>query len=130
MRIVFDSNIYVSAFIFPDSRAADAISKVILSNDTLILSPAIIAEVLAVLASKFGRDKEGISRTAVFLADLGSIVNPEKRITVLNDDSDNRILECARAGMADAIVTGDKAILQLKEYEGTKILTLKEYLEH
>ena len=29
---------------------------------------------------------------------------------------------------ADAIVTGDKGMLKLKEFEGIKIISLKEYL--
>jgi predicted nucleic acid-binding protein len=46
----------------------------------------------------------------------------------LRDDPDNRILECAVAGEADAVVTGDKAILALGEFRGIRLLSLSVYL--
>lgn len=51
-----------------------------------------------------------------------------KRTRIFKDDPDNRILECAFHGKADVIVTGDKEMLKLKEYKGTKVISLKEYL--
>jgi predicted nucleic acid-binding protein len=47
---------------------------------------------------------------------------------VLADEPDNRILECAVSGDADAIVTGDKAMLRLERYEDVPIITLREFL--
>ena len=129
MRVVFDTNIFISALVFPGGRAEEAIRTIIEGPDVLIISSPIIKETLAVLAAKFGQDKEALSRTAVMLADLAEIVKPSKRIAVLADDPDNRILECALAGRAGYIVTGDKEMLKLGEYEGIKIITLKEYLE-
>jgi predicted nucleic acid-binding protein len=49
-------------------------------------------------------------------------------VRILKDEPDNRILECALSGEADIIVTGDKEMLKLKECEGTRIISLKEYL--
>jgi putative PIN family toxin of toxin-antitoxin system len=130
VKVVFDSNIFISAFVLSGGRASEAIDRIIEGRDDLVLSADLINEILSVLASKFDRDKETISRTAVFLSDLGTVVKPSRRITVLKDEPDNRILECALTGKADAIVTGDKAMLQLKEFSGIRILSLKEYLEH
>ena len=48
---------------------------------------------------------------------------------MLDDEADNRLLECARAGRVDAIVTGDKAMLKLGSYAGIRILTVREFLE-
>jgi predicted nucleic acid-binding protein len=56
-------------------------------------------------------------------------VKPVKRIHILEDGPDNRVLECALHGKADAIVTGDKEVLKLKEFGGIRIMSLKEYLE-
>jgi putative PIN family toxin of toxin-antitoxin system len=63
------------------------------------------------------------------MSEIAELVHPAKRITVFKDEPDNRILECALSGDADVVVTGDKEMLRLKEYEGVKIITLKEYLE-
>ncbi|MBI5194887.1 MAG: putative toxin-antitoxin system toxin component, PIN family [Nitrospirae bacterium] len=128
MRVVFDSNIFISAFVIPGSQAEKAVFRIINNHDSLILSKTIIDEVLSVLAHKFSRDREAISRIAVYLAGLGEIVHTIRSITVLRDVPDNRILECAVSGKADVIVTGDKQMLALKEYKGIKIITLKEYL--
>jgi len=82
-----------------------------------------------VLARKFGRDAEELARVAVYLSELGEMVSPKRKIKILKDDPDNRILECAIAGRADMIVTGDQAMLRLGEYEGVRIITLKEFLQ-
>jgi len=103
--------------------------RIIEGKDQLITSKAIIQEVLSVLARKFSRNKEELARTAVFLAELGESAHPRKRINILADEPDNRILECALAGQADVIVTGDQAMLQLGEYRGAPILRLSEYLK-
>jgi predicted nucleic acid-binding protein len=47
----------------------------------------------------------------------------------VNDEPDNGILECAVAGGADVIVTGDWAMLDLGSYEGIRMLTLREFLK-
>jgi uncharacterized protein len=70
-----------------------------------------------------------LARVALFLADIATMVKARRRLSVLKDAADNRILECALAGRAQAIVTGDKAFLALKEYRGVRVLSLAEYLE-
>ena len=128
MRVVFDSNIYISALIIPGNQAAKAILRIVNNQDILILSKTIIDEVLSVLAKKFSRDIEAISRVAVYLNELGEIIYPVKKLKIFKDDPDNRILECAVSGKADTIVTGDKEMLRLKKYKGIRIITLRDYL--
>jgi len=128
MIVVFDTNVFVSALAFPGGRADAAIARILDGIDELILSPAIIDEVLRVLADKFARDPEELSRVAVLLTDMARVVRPKRTIHVLVDEPDNRILECAVAGSADRIITGDKAMLALGEYRGIALLTLAAYL--
>jgi len=129
MRVVFDTNIFISALVIPGSLPEKAVSRILEGQDELILSTDIIKEVLSVLSSKFGREREALSHVAVFLLDLGKRVKPDQRIRVLKDEPDNRILECAVFGRAELIVTGDKEMLRLKEYGGIKITSLRDYLE-
>lgn len=129
MKVVLDTNIFISAFVIPQSQGEKAILTTIQNEDELLISRDIIDEILTVLAAKFSRDREAISHIAIYLSDIARIVKPLSKIHVLKDDPDNRILECAIAGKADVIVTGDKEMLRLKEYEGIKIITLKEYLK-
>lgn len=72
--------------------------------------------------------REELARVAVWLEELAEWVRPTRRLSVAADEPNNRVLECASAGRADAIVTGDKALLQLKTFEGIQIPTLREYL--
>jgi uncharacterized protein len=129
VRVVFDTNIYVSAFAIAGGQAEAALLKALAGEAQLVVSRAIIHELLDVLARKFGRDPEELAHIAVFLAELADVVRPRRKLGVLRDDADNRILECALAGRADVIVTGDRAMLELGEYQGVRIVTLREFLE-
>jgi putative PIN family toxin of toxin-antitoxin system len=129
LKVVFDTNIYVSALVLPQSQATGAITRIIDGFDELIISKPIIDELLSVLARKFSRDADELARVAVFLTDLASVAHPRKRLQVLTDEPDNRILECALTGDADAIVTGDGAMLELKTFRGIRLMSLREYLE-
>lgn len=128
MKVVFDTNVLVSALVFPGGRGEEALLRIVAERDELILSRPLLDELLGVLARKFARDAEELARIALFLADVGTVVRPRRRLSVVEDEADNRILECALAGRAQAIVTGDKALLALKEYRGVRLLGLAEYL--
>lgn len=129
MKVVFDTNILVSALVFPGGRGEAALRRIVEEQDQLVISKPIIDELLGILGRKFARDAEELAHAAVFLSELGILVKPRQRLRVVKDDPDNRILECAIAGRADAIVTGDKALLGLREYRSVRILSLRDYLE-
>ena len=128
MKVVFDTNILVSALVFPGGRAEAALLRIIEEHDQLLLSKPILDELLGVLARKFSRDAEELARVAVLLSELGLTVRPRRKLRVVKDDPDNRVLECAVAGRADVIVTGDKDLLELREYRGIRIISLRQYL--
>jgi len=129
MRIVFDTNIYIWALMFPGGRAEAALLKVIEGEAELIVSVPVIHEVLDVLARKFDRDAEELARVAVYLTELGRVVKPKRKLAVLRDEPDNRIIECAVTGRANLIVTGNHAMLALGEHKGIRIVTLKAFLK-
>ena len=129
MRVVFDTNILVSALVFPGGQGEAALRRIIEETDQLVLSRPILEELLDVLGRKFARDAEELAHVAVYLSDIATIVAPKQRIRAVKDEPDNRILECAVAGHAAVIVTGDKVLLTLKRYEEIRLLTLRDYLE-
>jgi uncharacterized protein len=129
VKVVFDTNVPVSALVFPGGRGEAALQRIVEEKDRLLLSKPILDELLGILGRKFARDAEALSHAAVFLSELSVVVKPRQRLHVVKDDPDNRILECAVAGAAAVIVTGDKALLALDEYKGVRIITLREYLE-
>ena len=128
MRVVFDTNVFVSALTLPGGRGDQALGRIIESEDSLAISKSIIDELLSVLARKFGRDREELARVAVFLSNLGELVEPREAVTILADEPDNRILECALTAQAQVVVTGDRAMLALGEFQGIRIVSLGAYL--
>jgi putative PIN family toxin of toxin-antitoxin system len=128
VRVVFDSNIYISALTLPGGQAEKALFRILDGADTLLISKPILDEVLSILARKFSHDREELSQVAVTLTEMAEVVKPGHAITILADDPDNRILECAEVGDADYIVTGDKAMLNLKQHKEVRIIPLREYL--
>jgi uncharacterized protein len=127
VKVVFDTNILVSAVVFPGGRAEAALLRILEERDELLLSKPILDELLGVLARKFSRDAEELARVAVFLSDLATAVRPRRKLRVVKDDPDNRVLECAVAGRADRVVTGDAALLALREFRGVRVVSLRDY---
>ena len=128
MRVVFDTNVLVSALVFPGGQGDAALRRIIARTDRLLMSRAILDELLEVLSRKFARDAEELAHVAVFVSELAMVVAPRRRLRVVKDDPDNRILECAIAGRAEAIVTGDKALLALANFRNTPVVMLRSYL--
>lgn len=128
MRVVFDTNILISALVFPGGQGEKALNRIVEGRDHLLISLPLVHELLGVLSRKFGREQEELSRVAVFLADLGEMIHSRHQLRVFDDEADNRILECAMGGEADVIVTGDRAILKLQSYQGIHIISLSGYL--
>lgn len=129
MRVVFDTNIYVSALVLPGGRGEEALLRITDGEDRLLFSRPILSELLGVLARKFSRHPEELSRVAVFLDDLGELIEPEVVVADLADEPDNRVLECALAGGADLVVTGDRRMLELGSWRGIRIVSLASYLD-
>jgi putative PIN family toxin of toxin-antitoxin system len=129
VKVVFDTNVFVSALTFRGGRGEQALQRILEGRDSLVLSKPILDELLRILATKFSRDREELARVAVYLAELAQIVDPAERLDVLSDEPDNRILECAIAGHVDVIVTGDRAVLKLGDFRGVRIVSLRAYLQ-
>lgn len=129
MTVVFDTNVLVAALVFPAGRAAEALKRIVDGQDELLLSKPILDELLSVLGRKFARDREELARLAVWLADAAAWVRPDVRLAAVRDEPDNRILECAVSGNADAIVTGDHELLSLARFRGIELMNLRTYLD-
>jgi putative PIN family toxin of toxin-antitoxin system len=129
VRVLFDTNVLISSLLFPGGSGEVALFRIIEGRDSLIISKPLLHELLTVLAHKFSHDREELARVAVLLDDIAEMIHPQTQLQVLEDDPDNRVLECAIAGKADVIVTGDKAILHLRDYQHIRILSLKDYLD-
>ncbi|CAN5822004.1 putative toxin-antitoxin system toxin component, PIN family [soil metagenome] len=128
MRLVFDTNVYVSAFVVPGSKSDLAFRLAVRGAFELAVSAEILAEVREKLSSKFGFSEEEIERVERVILGAATSVEPEAKLHVLEDEPDNRILECALAAGAAAIVTGDRHLLDLNIYEGVGIMPVADLL--
>ena len=129
LRAVLDTNVYLSIFVFPESRIFDLWRLAREGRYTVVISPFIVREFMEKLREKFGvptKARELIKRRVLRKAD---IVQPKTVPTVIADDpDDDHILACAVAGEAAIIVSGNKHLLRLKEYEGIPIVRPMDFL--
>lgn len=129
MIVTFDTNILVSGFTSPEGRASQAMVNITLGHDDLFISQPIIAELLRVLEQKFNWSVAALASVDGWIARNCQIVAPAETLSVLADEPDNRILECAVAANAEVIVTGDRQMWALQRFRDVRILALADYLE-
>jgi uncharacterized protein len=128
-KIVFDTNVYISAFITQGGRAHEAYLHAIDGDIEIYTSIPIITETAKKLRKKFQWDDERIADAIRNISAAATVRRTLKRIAILKDDPDNRVLECGVDADANIIVTGDKHLLKLKNYKGFKIITLAAFLK-
>lgn len=109
-RVVFDTNTSISVFAY-GGTPEDAYGLAIRRKIILFTFPAIMQETARILKDKFKWEDQRIEDALKQIARISQIVRPKKTLKILNDRSDNRILECAAEGKADFIVLGDKHLL-------------------
>jgi len=130
-RVVIDTNVYVSRLIRPGSVPGCAVIKAWNEAETLI-STAIWTESCTVLQRpKFAR-YIGHGLLEPYLSNVWAAAEPVSilsSIRVCRDPKDDKFLEVAVHGGADAIVTGDADLLALNPFRGVAILTPRAYLE-
>jgi len=129
-RTVFDTNIYISALHFQGSIPRKILELADASVFRLLISKQIIAEIRGVLRIKFKYELPKLDLMEELILSICEVVEPKSRINFIKEDpDDDMILECAVEGQADFIVSGDRHILEIKEYKGIKIISARDFLE-
>ena len=128
MKVVFDTNVFISAFIVPGSKGEDALLLAHRRKVDLYSSVPILTETARILRTKFDQSEKDITAALKMIGRAATIVRPLRKVTVVEDLPDNRILECAVTAQADLIVTGDHHLLGLREFEGVPIVRLADFL--
>ncbi len=131
MRVVLDTNTLVSALLF--SGTASRLVPSWQSRQIIVLvSKPMLEEYLRVLAyPKFGLEADEITATIQEeLIPFVETVRVRRHLSVVRrDPADDKFIECALAGRAGYIVTGDHDLREIVSYRGIKILTVGEFLE-
>jgi putative PIN family toxin of toxin-antitoxin system len=128
LKVVFDTNIYISAFVIPGGNAEKAYLRAMNDDFELYTSIAILTEMARKLEDKFGWEKQKIMQLITSITNVAKVLKTTPWIKVLSDEPDNRILECASKAKADFLVTGDKHLLQINHYENFQIIKLSALL--
>jgi putative PIN family toxin of toxin-antitoxin system len=128
MRIVIDTNAFISAIVF-GGKPRQVINLVADDSVTLIMAEAIITEIRRIIVSKFPNFLEDLMRVEKLLeqdAEWVKLGFNTERIT--RDPNDDKFIETALIGSCHYMISGDKDLLDLKEYMGIKILSPAGFL--
>jgi len=128
MRVVFDTNVFISAFLVPGGNADRAFRLARERYFSLVTSVPILTETANKLRDKFDQSDGDVQLSLKIISRAATIVRTVRRIDVISDEPDNRILECAIEAGADLIVTGDRHLLALRKFEGVAIVRLADFL--
>ena len=129
MRVVIDTNVFVSGIF-----CKGASNKVIISwkdrKFDLVNSLKNIEELIIVLKDfKIEMSNKLLKEWTTLITENSIMVGTIGNIKVVKDDpTDDKFIETALNGKAGYIVTQDRHLLDLKEFEGIKILTPEEFL--
>jgi len=131
MKVVLDTNVLISALI-KTGKPRELFFRLV-EGKALILSKSILDEFLEIAEDPRIRKYASEQETTDFLNFLGDgakIIQVKSKFNAVKADSDDDvILRTAYDGKADYIVSGDKHLLSLGEFRGTKIVTVDEMLK-
>ena len=119
--IVPDTSLLIAGSLFPSGAGGFILDSWRSGEVGFVLSMPILDEFEGVLRRNEIQEHE-IYYIRNVLAFHSKIVEPQRKISIIKDDPDNRILETATEGKVDFIVSNDKHLLDLKEFEGIKII--------
>lgn len=127
-RVTIDTNIYVSALVY-QGNSLRLLDLAAAGEIEVAISDAIMAETLRILRDKFGWSAERLDGARELILSFAQMVSPSQTLDAVKADiSDNRILECAVAARSEVIVTGDRHLLDLDEYQGIKVVRVTDFL--
>ena len=131
MRVVIDTNVWVSRLLLAGSATAQAVDTALERFEVLVSEPLVeeLAEVLS--REKFDRyvsvwDREEFLRRILRIATIAPVLS---EVDDCRDPDDNRLLELALDSESDCILTGDRDLLRLNPWRGVRIVSPREFLD-
>ena len=124
LKIVPDTGFYIAAALkngyartYLVGRGTKFLTYELFSSESILLELQVKLE-----SDKFGFDRVQTVNTLNQIRNVATIVHPRLKITFVRDPNDDKILECAVEAKADVVVSFDKDLLALKEYNEIKII--------
>lgn len=130
IRVVIETNVVISANLVDEGPSAAILSLAINRKILMFVSTAVLAEYEKVLnRPRLKFNPERIKAVLTLIRDAADLVEPKRTIEeIKKDEPDNRFLECADAGGAEYIVTGNTKHFP-PAFEHIKIVTPRQFLE-
>ena len=127
MKVVFDTNVFISAFA-TEGVCSILLKRARLKEFKLFVCPVVIEEIKNVLKQKFKAEKETIEEALEVIMETSVFVEITEEIKgVCRDRDDDLILSCSLSSGANYLISGDKDLLELKEYKGIKIISPRDF---
>ncbi|MCK8516984.1 putative toxin-antitoxin system toxin component, PIN family [Methylonatrum kenyense] len=131
LRWVLDTNVLISRLLAPGGAAAEAADRA-LSSGILLVSEATLNELITVLDRPKFSPYISVADRREFIRLLGGVsrfVEVLRPVRACRDPDDDKFLDVALAGEAQAIITGDKDLLALDPFHGIRIVTPIAFLD-
>ncbi|HLZ10762.1 MAG TPA: putative toxin-antitoxin system toxin component, PIN family [Chloroflexota bacterium] len=128
MRVVVDTNVIVNRFLSPSGVPAQLIAAWQQQSIDIVVTESILAESARALGYPAIKSRHGLKDN-----EIRAVIQEFARFSIVVvaeatgdrpslDPDDDKFLDCAVAGEAQFIVSGDRHLLELHEYRGVRIV--------
>jgi putative PIN family toxin of toxin-antitoxin system len=129
IRAVIDTNVLVSSLLSPTGNEA----LLLLAIRNRLVAPSFTEEIIEEYTEVLTRPKFNFPRSQVndviaLFRENGRLIQPAETTLLSPDPSDTKFLQCAVAGLADFIVTGNKRHFPASPYGSTYVVSAGELL--
>lgn len=126
MRVVLDANVVIAAA--ATRGLCEAVFELCLERHRLLVCEGLLAEIRQILLGKLRLSPDLTAEYLRLLRDVAEMLVPAPvEPDACRDPDDAVVLGLAVAGRAELIVTGDKDLLVLRQYQSTRIVTPREF---
>ena len=137
LRVVLDTNVFVSSLLVKEGLPAQVLDAWRERKFVLATSPTLVSEIQSTLnypriRRKYNITNKDVSQLITLLAEDALVVPGDIETasgSVPDDPADEAVLACALDAEADLVVSGDRYLLDLAEYRGIRILTVREFMQ-
>jgi uncharacterized protein len=128
VTVVIDSSVWISALNYGGTPRL-ALERAYVTSQIAICN-TIVDEIVKALADKMRWERQRVQQSLqIYLEDAQYVPVSGAISGVCRDPKDDMVLECAVLARAELVITGDKDLLTLGEYEGIRMLSPRDYLE-
>lgn len=130
LRLVIDTNLWISFIV---SNKLDRLENFLIDNKAkILLSEELINEIASTIAKprlKKYFPEDALAEMLDVFEPFSDFIEIKSKVEVCRDPNDDFLLSLAKDGKADYLLTGDKDLLVLEVFEGTKIMKINDFFE-